>query len=81
MGRICQHRSQQATGGRAGRGSGPGHTPKKFGLAKLRLLEGLAGKQAADEDNNIMGDLEYHERKGGSAKARKGLAFTLRVQT
>ena len=39
------------------------------------------GRDAADEDEKIMGDLAYREKKGGSAKARKGLAFKLRDQT
>ena len=42
-----------------GRGVGPVHTPKKVGLAKSRLLGGLAGRKADDEDNNVMGDLAY----------------------
>ena len=63
-----------------GRGSGTGHCPKKVGLAKSRLLGMLSGIEAVGKDNIIMGDLEYHERKGGSNKARKGLTFTLRAQ-
>ena len=63
------------------RGSGPGHPPKKVGLAKSRLLGGLAGREAVSEDDDIMGDLAYRERKGGSAKARKGLTFIFRAQT
>ena len=41
----------------------------------------LEGREAANEDNDTMGDMEYHERKGGTAKARKELIFTLRAQT
>ena len=63
-----------------GRGSGPGHPPKKVGLAKSRIMGRLAGRKAVDEDDDIMGDLAYHERKGGTAKARKGLNFTIRAQ-
>ena len=40
-----------------GRGSRPATPPKKFGLAKSRLLVRLAGREAANEDNDIMGDL------------------------
>ena len=64
-----------------GRGSGPGHPPKKVGLAKSRFLGRLAGREAVDEDDDIIGDLAYRERKGESAKARKSLTFTLRAQT
>ena len=43
-----------------GRESGPGHPPKKVGLAKSRLLGRLAVREAAREDYNIIGDLAYH---------------------
>ena len=52
---------------RRGRGSGPGKPPKKIGLAKSRLLGRLAGKEAENKDDEIMGNLTYHERKGVSA--------------
>ena len=65
----------------SGRGSSPGQTTKKVGLAKSRLLGGLTGREADDEDDNIMGNLACRERKGRPNKARKGLAFTLRAQT
>ena len=42
-----------------GRDSGPGRPPKKVGLAKSRILGMLVGREAADNDNNNMGDLEY----------------------
>ena len=59
--------------------SGPDHPPKKFGLARSRLLGRLAGREAFNKDDDIMGDLAYCKRKEGSVKARKGLAFTLRA--
>ena len=46
------------------RGSGPGHPPKKVGLAKLRLLGKLAGREAAGEDDDIMGDMAHREGRG-----------------
>ena len=64
-----------------GRGSGPSHPPKNVGLAKSRLLGRLVRIEAVREDDKIMGDLEYLERKGWSSKARKGLTFILRAQT
>ena len=63
------------------RGGSPSHPPKRVGLAKSRLLARLEGKEGDDEDADIIGDLAYRERKGGSAKVRKGLAFTFRDQT
>ena len=62
-----------------GMGGGPGHPLKKFGLAKSRGMGRLAGREAVDEDCDIMGGLAYRERKGGSDKARKGISFTLRT--
>ena len=53
----------------------------KVGLAKSRLLGRLVGREAAYKDDEVMGYLAYRERKGGSAKARKGITFTLRNQT
>ena len=47
-----------------GRGSGPGHPPKKVGLAKSKLLGRLAEGETVGEDDDIMGDLAYRERKG-----------------
>ena len=64
-----------------GWGGGPGHTPKKVGLDKSRLLGMLAGIEAVSNYDNIMGGLAYRKRNGESAKARKGLTFTLRAQT
>ena len=64
-----------------GRGSGPDHPLNKVELAKSRLLGRLAGREAADNGDNIMVDLAYRERKWGSDKARKDLTFTLRDQT
>ena len=55
-----------------GRGVGPVHTPKKVGLAKSRLLGGLAGRESADEDDNIMRDMAYHKRRGGVLKGVEG---------
>ena len=63
------------TGGGAG-GAAPNTPPKKVGLEKSRLLGRLEGREAVKKDNGTMGDLVYRNRKGGSAKARKGLAFT-----
>ena len=76
----CRLRRRQATGVEAG-GAAPATPPKKVGLDKSRLLGRLVRREAADGDKVIMGDMEYRKRKGGSAKARKGLAFTLRAQT
>ena len=64
-----------------GQGENPGHTHKKFGLAKLRLLGRLVEREAANKENNIVGDLAYRKRKGGSAKARTELAFILWAQS
>ena len=50
-----------------GRGVGPVYSPKKVGLAKLRFLGRLTGREAADKYDNIKGNLEYRERKGGSS--------------
>ena len=55
--------------------------PNKVGLAKSRIMGRLEEREADDKDDGIVGDLEYQERKGGSSKARKGLAFTLRAET
>ena len=55
--------------------------PKKVGLYKLRLLGRLVGREEVGEDEKIVVYLAYHDRKGGSAKARKGLTFTLRDKT
>ena len=41
----------------------------------------MVGREAADKEDSIGGYLEYPERKWGSAKARKGIAITLRAQT
>ena len=41
-----------------GRRSGPGHTPKMVGLYKSRLMGRLVGRQAADEDENVMQEIE-----------------------
>ena len=41
----------------SGRGGGPVHTPKKVGLAKLRLMGRLAWRDVADKENYIMGDI------------------------
>ena len=45
-------------------------------MEKSRLLWRLEGREAVKKDNGTMRDLVYHNRKGGSANARKGLAFT-----
>ena len=45
--------------------------PQKIGLAKSRLLGRLTGREAVGEDDDIVRDLAYRERKGGST--RKGL--------
>ena len=50
--------------------------PKKVGLEKSRLLGRLEGREAVKKENGTMRDLVYSNRKGGSAKARKGLDFT-----
>ena len=39
------------------RGSSAGHNPNNIGLAKSRILGSPAGREAADKDYNIMGDL------------------------
>ena len=64
-----------------GRGGGPSHPPKKIGLAKSRILRRLVGREVANKDDNIMGDLSYSESKGVFTQVRKGLAYTLRAQT
>ena len=64
------HDAREADGERGGAGSREGgeqqgegqgeralHPPKKVGLAKSRLLGRLAGREVADEDDDIMGDL------------------------
>ena len=43
------------------------------------IMRRLVGIEAADKDDYIMGDLTYYDRKGGSAKARKGLTFIFRA--
>ena len=54
-----------------GRGSVPSHPPNKVGFSKSRLMGRLSGREAAEEDKDTMGDMEYRKRKGGSTKARK----------
>ena len=63
-----------------GRGGGPGHPPKKVGLANSRFLRKLAGREVVGEEDGIMGDMEYSKKKLEAAKARKGLTFILRAQ-
>ena len=60
---------------------GPATPPNKVGLKKWRFLGRLTWREAVGEDNEIMLDLEYCDRKGESAKERKGLTFTLSTQT
>ena len=48
---------KEASNQRGGSESDPSHTPKKVGLAKLRLLGSLTEGEVADEFDNIMGDL------------------------
>ena len=55
-----------------GRGSGPDHPLNKVELAKSRLLGRLAGRESADEDDDIMGGLEERERKGGPPRRGRG---------
>ena len=63
--------------------SGGGAKPaKSIGMAKSRLLSKLSTKArnaVGDdaEDDDIMSDLAYRERKGGSGKARKELLTSL----
>ena len=71
--------SNRGVGGEGG--SGPSHSPKNVELANSRLLGSLSGREAAKKDDNIMEDMVYREREGGSVKATKGLMFTLRDQT
>ena len=40
------------------------------------ILVRLAGIEVIGKYDDIMGDLEYRERKGDFTKARKGLTFT-----
>ena len=61
---------------------GAGKPVKNIGLAKSRLLSKLSTKARAAsgedaDDDDVMGDLAFRERKGGSAKARKELLTTL----
>ena len=62
-----------------GRGSGPGHPPKKVGLYKLRLLGRLVGREEVGEDEKIVVYLAYHDRKGGPP--RQGRASPLHYGT
>jgi len=54
---------------------------QNIGMAKSRLLSKLSTKARAttgeEDDDDVMGDLAYRERKGGSAKARKELLTSL----
>ena len=70
--------AKKAMGNRErGRGDSPSHPPpKKVGLPKSRILVRLAGIEVIGKYDDIMGDLEYRERKGDFTKARKGLTFT-----
>ena len=61
---------------------GAGKPVKNIGMAKSRLLSKLSTKARAAagedaDDDDVMSDLAYRERKGGSAKARKELLTTL----
>ena len=81
MTRYMMHgRSGGAAGGIADV-TGAGGQPIKIGMAKSRLLDKLASKSRANdpevEDDDVMKDLAYRERKGGSAKARKELLTSL----
>ena len=63
-------------------GGGAGKPVKNIGMAKSRLLSKLSTKARAAagedaDDDDVMGDLAFRERKGGSAKARKELLTTL----
>ena len=58
-----------------GRGRCPIHIPKKIGLSKSKILVRLVGREAVNEDNNIMGDMAYCERKG--VTPRQGRASSL----
>ena len=78
---LAAEKAASNRGRRRGRGSGPCHPPKKVELSKSRLMRRLAGRETANEDNHIMGNLAYGQKKGGSSKAREGLAFTLSAQT
>jgi len=77
MTRYMMHGRKGDTGG----GIANVGQPVKIGMAKSRLLGKLASKARADdpegEDDDVMKDLAYRERKGGSAKARKELLSTL----
>ena len=80
MGQRWQLRRRRAPGGGAGEAY-LAIPPNKVGLAKSRIMGRLEEREAYEKDDGIVGDLEYQERKGGSSKARKGLAFTLRAET
>ena len=56
-----------------GMGRGPGHLPEKVGLDKSKLLGRLMGREAADEEYGIMGDMAYHDREGGPPRRERGL--------
>ena len=78
--RMTRYMMHGRKGGAAGGIADVGQ-PVKIGMAKSRLLGKLASKARADdpedEDDDVMKDLAYRERKGGSAKARKELLASL----
>ena len=74
-GELTVNRAARNSG--SGRGSGPDHPTKKFGLENSRLL----GRLVVRESVCNTGDIMVCERKGWYAKSRKGLAFTLSAQT
>ena len=50
-------------------------------MTKSRIMGRMEGIEAANKDDDTMGDLSYCKRNGSSTKVRKGIAFTLRYQT
>ena len=69
---ILQADEEAAINKGISRGSGSGHTPKKVGLAKSRLLGRLLGMETSDEDDNTIRDLAYLQRKGGPPREEMG---------
>ena len=58
------------------RGGGPEHPPQEGWVGKVQASGEAGGERGCQKGNGTMGDMVYRNRKGGSAKARKGLAFT-----
>ena len=62
-------------------GERPRPSPQEGWVGQVKASGEAGRERGGRRGRNIMGDLAYRERKGGSAKAMEGLAFTLRSQT